>query len=60
MTSAVVGKVVNMTYSRAQLPQWTTWLRDWNREDGAQVQLQRLQTMPEEQRTVSKEAAEAS
>ena len=48
MTSAVVGKVVNMTISRAKLPQWTAWLRDWTRDDGATVQLQRIQTMPEE------------
>ncbi|KAG7365042.1 Popeye conserved region protein [Nitzschia inconspicua] len=60
MTSAVVGKVVNMTFSRAKLPQWTAWLRDWNRDDGAQVQLKRIQTMPEESRIVSKETSEAS
>ena len=52
MTSAVVGKVVNMTISRAKLPQWTAWLRDWTRDDGATVQLQRIQTMPEEDRKI--------
>jgi hypothetical protein len=59
MTSAVVGKVVNMTFSRAKVPQWTDWLRDWSRDDGAQVHLQRIQTMPEQHRTVSKAASEA-
>jgi hypothetical protein len=48
MTSAVVGKVINMTISRAKLPQWTAWLNDWTRDDGAKVELRRIQTMPEE------------
>mmetsp|Transcript_13368 Transcript_13368/g.24007 ORF Transcript_13368/g.24007 Transcript_13368/m.24007 type:complete len:137 (+) Transcript_13368:3-413(+) len=53
MTNAVVGKVVNMTVSRAKVPQWTAWLGDWTREDGAQVELKRIQTMPEENEQVS-------
>jgi hypothetical protein len=54
MTSAVVGKVVNMTFSRAKLPQWTGWLGDWAHKDGAEVQLRRIQTLPEEKRSISK------
>jgi hypothetical protein len=60
MTSAVVGKVVNMTFSRAKVPQWTGWLGDWAREDGAEVQLRRIQTLPEEKRTFSKGTSEAA
>jgi hypothetical protein len=49
MTNAIVGKVVNMTISRTSaIPTWSTWLGDWVREDGAKVQVQRIQTMPEE------------
>jgi hypothetical protein len=46
MTNAVVGKVVNMTISRAKVPQWTAWLGDWTREDGATVEIRRIETMP--------------
>ncbi len=49
MTNAIVGKVVNMTISRTSaIPTWSTWLVDWFRDDGARVQVQRIQTMPEE------------
>ena len=48
MTNAVVGKVVNMTISRAKVPQWTAWLADWQRDDGATVELRRIETMPPE------------
>jgi hypothetical protein len=48
MTNAVVGKVVNMTFSRAKIPQWTAWLGDWTRDDGAKVELNRIQTLPDE------------
>jgi hypothetical protein len=58
MTSAVVGKVVNMTFSRAKVPQWTDWLGDWTREDGAEVQLRRVQTLPEGKRTALKATPE--
>ena len=60
MTSAVVGKVVNMTISRSKLPQWTAWLRDWTRDDGAKVELQRIQTMPEENRSISNSSPAAT
>jgi CRP-like cAMP-binding protein len=41
MTSALVGKVVNLTVSRTQqgLPHWSTWLSDWGSNDGAKVSL---------------------
>ena len=43
MTSALVGKVVNMTVSRTNaMPTWSTWLSDWTREDGAKVDVQRI------------------
>jgi hypothetical protein len=49
MTSAVVGKVVNMTVSRKNaLPTWSTWLSDWSREDGAQVNVASIDMLPEE------------
>jgi hypothetical protein len=54
MTSAVVGKVVNMTFSHAKMPQWTGWLGDWAREDGAEVRLRGIQSLPEEKRLLSK------
>jgi CRP-like cAMP-binding protein len=50
MTSALVGKVVNMTVSRStnQLPSWTKWLSDWKYSDGARVQVRETQKSPEE------------
>lgn len=41
MTSALVGKVVNLTVSRTQhgMPLWASWLSDWNSGDGAKVNL---------------------
>ena len=44
MTSALVGKVVNLTVSRTQkgLPLWASWLSHWNSGDGAEVNLQSL------------------
>jgi CRP-like cAMP-binding protein len=50
MTSALVGKVVNLTVSRIQrdAPRWTTWLSDWKHNDGARVQVSSLQKMPED------------
>lgn len=45
MTSALVGKVVNLTVSRADgLPNsWSGWLADWKHNDGAKVQVQNVQ-----------------
>ena len=50
MTSALVGKVVNLTISRStnKLPNWTTWLSDWQRSDGATIQLKGVQKLPED------------
>jgi CRP-like cAMP-binding protein len=49
MTSALVGKVVNLTISRSnKLPNWSTWLSDWQRNDGATIQLKNLQKLPED------------
>jgi CRP-like cAMP-binding protein len=51
MTTALVGKVINMTVSRSttmQLPSWTNWLSDWKYSDGARVQVQETQKLPEE------------
>jgi hypothetical protein len=60
MTTAVVGKVVNMTMSRTKIPLWSSWLGEWSREDGAKIELQRIQTMPEEQEEVSIEVSQAA
>ena len=37
MTSALVGKVVNLTISRTQhgAPRWSTWLSDWGSNNGS-------------------------
>jgi CRP-like cAMP-binding protein len=49
MTSALVGKVVNLTISRSnKLPNWATWLSDWQRSDGATIQLTDAQKLPED------------
>jgi CRP-like cAMP-binding protein len=50
MTSALVGKVVNLTVSRSQkgLPRWTTWMSEWKHNDGAKVQLRSIQKLPED------------
>ena len=51
MTTALVGKVINMTVSRSttmQLPSWTKWLSDWTHSDGARVQVQEAQKLREE------------
>lgn len=41
MTSALVGKVVNLTISRTQkgMPRWSSWLSDWTTYDGSKVSL---------------------
>lgn len=41
MTSALVGKVVNLTISRTQrgMPMWSSWLSDWRSQDGTRVSL---------------------
>jgi CRP-like cAMP-binding protein len=46
MTSALVGKVVNLTISRADgIPNsWSGWLADWKHNDGAKVQVQNVQS----------------
>ena len=43
MTSALVGKVVNLTVSRAQhgSHRWINWLSDWGSNDGVKVNLRR-------------------
>ena len=50
MTSALVGKVVNLTISRSnnRLPNWSTWLADWSRNDGAKVEVKGILQMPED------------
>lgn len=50
MTTALVGKVVNLTISRssAGLPNWSAWLADWKRNDGASVQVQSIHRLPED------------
>lgn len=30
------------------MPTWSTWLDDWVRDDGAKVQVRRIQTLPED------------
>ena len=41
MTSAVVGKVINLSVSHTQvvMPSWSTWLTDWSHNDGARVEI---------------------
>lgn len=42
MTSALVGKVVNLTISRTYhqgTPRWVNWLSDWRTNDGAKINL---------------------
>jgi CRP-like cAMP-binding protein len=49
MTSALVGKVVNLTVSRTQGTRpWTSWLSDWKSKDGAEVQIQRTDSLKKE------------
>lgn len=45
MTSALVGKVVNLTVSRGDgIPDsWSAWLADWKHNDGARVQVKNVQ-----------------
>mmetsp|Transcript_27340 Transcript_27340/g.66367 ORF Transcript_27340/g.66367 Transcript_27340/m.66367 type:complete len:270 (+) Transcript_27340:481-1290(+) len=45
MTSALVGKVVNLTVSRADgIPNsWSGWLADWKHNDGASVHVRNVQ-----------------
>jgi hypothetical protein len=49
MTSAVVGKVMNMTISKAQTPTWSVWLSDWTRDDGAVIKVKRIIQLPEDE-----------
>uniref|UniRef100_A0A7R9ZPB4 Cyclic nucleotide-binding domain-containing protein n=1 Tax=Craspedostauros australis TaxID=1486917 RepID=A0A7R9ZPB4_9STRA len=52
MTSALVGKVVNMTISRSSkvLPNWSSWLADWRSSDGLTVRLHSVEGLPEDKR----------
>lgn len=45
MTSALVGKIVNLTVSRkdGMVNNWSGWLADWKHNDGASVQVRSLQ-----------------
>jgi CRP-like cAMP-binding protein len=45
MTSALVGKIVNLTVSRKDVMVniWSGWLADWKHNDGASVQVSSLQ-----------------
>ena len=55
MTSALVGKVINLTISRSsKLPNWSTWLSDWTRSDGAQVNVKSIVKLPEDDRDSNK------
>lgn len=59
MTSSIVGKVVNMTLSRTNaMPTWSTWLDDWGRDDGAKVQVRRIQTLPEDREGADEDGIE--
>ena len=42
MSSAVVGKVVNLSVSRSQYTKvpWLEWLKDWKSKDGTSVEIQ--------------------
>jgi hypothetical protein len=44
MTSAIVGKVVNLTVSRKyeRANNWSAWLSDWKYNDGARVQVRNV------------------
>jgi CRP-like cAMP-binding protein len=50
MTSALVGKVVNLTISRTNkgLPNWSAWLSDWKHSDGASVNVRNVLQLPED------------
>jgi CRP-like cAMP-binding protein len=50
MTSALVGKVVNLTISRSNntLPNWSTWLSEWSRNDGTRVEVKGVHQLPED------------
>jgi CRP-like cAMP-binding protein len=50
MTSAIVGKVVNLTvaHSKNKRRRWTTWLSDWRHNDGARIQVQDEIKLPED------------
>jgi CRP-like cAMP-binding protein len=49
MTSAVVGKVVNLTvsHSEPEMPRWSSWLSEW--KNGARVQVRDAQKLLESQ-----------
>jgi len=42
MSSALVGKVINLTVSRTHKTKvpWSEWLKDWNSKDGTSVEVQ--------------------
>ncbi|CAJ1923560.1 unnamed protein product [Cylindrotheca closterium] len=47
VTSALVSKVVQMTVSKTkQMPTWSTWLKDWSHNAGANVTVQRVAEGP--------------
>jgi len=50
MTSALVGKVVNLTVSKTNqgLPLWSKWLSHWNSADGVEVKLQAQHRLAED------------
>ena len=48
MTSSIVGKVVNLTLSlKVGMPTWSTWFADRIRDDGAKLQVQIIDALPE-------------
>ena len=61
MTSAIVGKVVNMTVSRTNaMPNWSTWLSDWSREDGAKVDVRGVDPLAADQKIAEEETSDDS
>lgn len=50
MTSALVGKVVNLSVSRTHsgIPNWSLWLSDWKNNYGAKVQVRNVQKLAED------------
>lgn len=50
MSSALVGKVVNLTISRSHYDKapWSVWLSDWKNKDGLSIEVRKTQKLAED------------
>jgi CRP-like cAMP-binding protein len=51
MSSALVGKVINLTMSRSHIdkvPAWSVWLSDWKNKDGSSIEVRKTQRLAED------------